>query len=76
MGKNYKFKTSGLVPMMNMYYQNVGWFELQRVLEKLLVFVVQTVGQRARNTALDLLKNCAFLVCSTIACPLRTEIPS
>lgn len=38
MEKNYKVKTSGLVHMMNMYYQNVGWFELQHVLEKLLGF--------------------------------------
>lgn len=45
MEKNYKVKTSGLVHMMNTYYQNVGWFELQHVLEKLLGFFCSSVSR-------------------------------
>lgn len=74
--KNYKVKTSGLVHMMTMCYQNVGWFELLHVLEKLLGFVLQTVGQRARNICLEFLKNCLFVVHQTVPCPLKPEIPS
>lgn len=62
--------------MMTMFYQNVGWFELQHVLEKLLGFVVQIVGQRARNFCLEFLKNCLFVVCQTVPCALKPEIPS
>lgn len=72
---NYKVKTSGLVHMTTMCYQNVGWFELQHVLEKLLGFAVQTVGQRERNICLEFLENCLFVV-QTVPCPLKPEIPS
>lgn len=74
--KNYKVKTSGLVHMMTVCCQNVGWFELQHVLEKLLGFVVQIVGRRARNFCLEFLKNCLFVVCQTVPYALKPEIPS
>lgn len=51
MEKKYKVETSGLIHMMNMYCQNVGWFEFQHVLEKLLGFCSEEYN-RARNFGL------------------------
>lgn len=51
MEKKYKVETSGLIHMMNMYCQNVGWFEFQHVLEKLLGFCSKEYN-RARNFGL------------------------
>lgn len=45
METNYKVKSSGLVPMMNVYYETVGWFELQHILEKLLGFFCSSVSR-------------------------------
>lgn len=76
METNYKVKTSGLVPMMNVYYETVGWFELQHILEKLLgVFCSSVSRAESKKLLSGLFEDLFIFSMANVACPLETEIP-